>query len=139
MTLLYTAEALATGDGRSGHTRTSDGKIDVDLSMPKAFGGDEVGANPEQLLAAGYAACFHGTLRLICGKVGADIEGSAVGARVSLTPDGDGLKLAVELEVVLPHVPLGQARELAEATHRQCPFSKATRGNIDVEIIIGEP
>ncbi|NED60548.1 Ohr family peroxiredoxin, partial [Streptomyces sp. SID10244] len=73
MKAIYTAEALATGDGRNGHARTSDGKLDVDLDMPKELGGSGVGTNPEQLFAAGYAACFHSALRLVAGQAGADV------------------------------------------------------------------
>jgi Ohr subfamily peroxiredoxin len=139
MKVLYTAEALATGDGRNGHTRTTDGKVDVDLSMPKAMGGDERGTNPEQLFAAGYAACFHGALRLVGGKAKADISDSAVGAKVSLgTADDGAFQLAVVLEVSLPHLSREQAQELAEAAHQVCPYSAATRGNIDVQVTVAE-
>jgi Ohr subfamily peroxiredoxin len=90
MNVLYTAEALATGDGRDGHTRTTDGKIDVQLSVPKELGGSGEGRNPEQLFAAGYAACFHSALRLVGRQAKADIDDSSVGAKVDLGRNEDG-------------------------------------------------
>lgn len=136
----YTAEALATGDGRSGHTKTAEGAIDLDLAAPKEMGGSGDGANPEQLFAAGYAACFHGALRKMAGEAGADVTDSSVGAKVSIgkdTSDG-GVALAVTLEVVIPNVDQSQAEELAEKAHAFCPYSKATRGNIEVTINVVE-
>ena len=85
MKTLYTAEALATGEGRDGHGRTSDGKVDVALSIPKEMGGTGTGTNPEQLFAVGYAACFHSALRLVARQDGADVSDSTVGSRVSLS------------------------------------------------------
>lgn len=139
MKAIYTAEALATGDGRNGHARTSDGKIDLDLDMPKELGGSGVGTNPEQLFAAGYAACFHSALRLVAGQSGADVTDSAVGARVSLgSTDTGGFGLAVELEVTLPAVDDATATSLVEKAHEVCPYSNATRGNIDVALTLAD-
>ncbi|MED5802464.1 organic hydroperoxide resistance protein [Gordonia sp. Z-3] len=139
MTPIYTAEALATGDGRNGHARTSDGKIDLDLDMPKELGGSGVGTNPEQLFAAGYAACFHSALRLVAGQAGADVSDSSVGARVSLgSNDSGGFELAVELEVILPAVSAPEARQLVDKAHEVCPYSNATRGNIEVSLSVAE-
>ncbi|MAU81715.1 MULTISPECIES: organic hydroperoxide resistance protein [Gordonia] len=139
MTPIYTAEALATGDGRNGHARTSDGKIDLDLDMPKELGGSGVGTNPEQLFAAGYAACFHSALRLVAGQAGADVTDSSVGARVSLgSNDSGGFELAVELEVILPAVSAPEARQLVDKAHEVCPYSNATRGNIEVSLSVAE-
>ncbi|MFW0796473.1 organic hydroperoxide resistance protein [Gordonia sp. CPCC 205515] len=139
MKAIYTAEALATGDGRNGHARTSDGKLDVDLDMPKELGGSGVGTNPEQLFAAGYAACFHSALRLVAGQAGADVSDSAVGARVSLgSTDAGGFGLAVELEVSLPNVDDATAQSLVEKAHEVCPYSNATRGNIDVALSLAD-
>ena len=105
MKTLYTAEALATGEGRDGHGRTSDGKVDVALSIPKEMGGTGTGTNPEQLFAVGYAACFHSALRLVARQDGADVSDSTVGSRVSLgSNDAGGFVLAVELEITLPNV-----------------------------------
>ncbi|RPA12687.1 organic hydroperoxide resistance protein [Gordonia sp. OPL2] len=139
MKAIYTAEALATGDGRNGHARTSDGKIDLDLDMPKELGGSGVGTNPEQLFAAGYAACFHSALRLVAGQAGADVTDSAVGARVSLgSTDNGGFGLAVELEVTLPAVDDATAKSLVDKAHEVCPYSNATRGNIDVTLTLAD-
>ncbi|MBY8860674.1 organic hydroperoxide resistance protein [Nocardia sp. CA2R105] len=139
MQVLYTAEALSTGDGRNGQTRTTDGKIDVALSIPKEMGGSGEGTNPEQLFAAGYAACFHSALRLVGGKAKANIDDSAVGARVGIgSNDAGGFTLEVTLEVSLPHLTREQAQELADTAHQVCPYSNATRGNIDVRVVVAE-
>ncbi|APE37767.1 organic hydroperoxide resistance protein [Nocardia mangyaensis] len=135
MKVLYTAEALATGEGRTGHGRTTDGKLDVTLAPPKEMGGDGAGTNPEQLFAVGYAACYHSALRLVGKQAGANVSDSTVGARVSIGPnDAGGFELAVTLEVTLPHLPRDEAKALADKAHQVCPYSNATRGNIDVDI-----
>ena len=137
MKTLYTAEALATGEGRDGHGRTSDGTVDVALNIPKEMGGSGVGTNPEQLFAVGYAACFHSALRLVAKQDNADVSDSAVGARVSLGSNDDGgFVLAVELEVTLPNVDHAAAQALAEKAHQVCPYSNATRGNIEVTLSV---
>jgi len=134
---LYTAEALATGEGRDGHGRTSDGRLDLDLAIPKEMGGTGNGTNPEQLFAVGYAACFHSALRLVGRQDKADVSDSAVGARVSLGQiDNGGFGLAVELEVTLPNMDHDAAQALTEKAHQVCPYSNATRGNIDVKLVV---
>ncbi|WP_174186313.1 organic hydroperoxide resistance protein [Nocardia barduliensis] len=139
MRILYTAEALASGDGRNGHARSTDGKIDVDLSAPKEMGGDGAGTNPEQLFAAGYAACFHSALRLVGKQAQANIDDSAVGAKVGIGPnDAGGFGLAVTLEVSLPHLSREDAQALADKAHQVCPYSNATRGNIDVQVLVAD-
>ncbi|MEV6323747.1 organic hydroperoxide resistance protein [Nocardia sp. NPDC051787] len=139
MQILYTAEALASGDGRNGHTRTTDGKIDVELSAPKELGGSGEGTNPEQLFAAGYAACFHSALRLVGKQVKANIDDSAVGAKVGIGPNGaGGFGLAVTLEVSLPNLSGEDAQALADKAHQVCPYSNATRGNIDVDVVVAD-
>ncbi|MFJ1454741.1 organic hydroperoxide resistance protein [Nocardia wallacei] len=139
MKTLYTAEALATGDGRNGHARSTDGKVDVNLSTPKSMGGDGEGTNPEQLFAAGYAACFHSALRLVGKQAGANIDDSAVGAKVGIGPnDAGGFQLEVTLEVTLPHLSRDDAQQLADRAHQVCPYSNATRGNIDVTVLVAE-
>ncbi|MFC9967961.1 MULTISPECIES: organic hydroperoxide resistance protein [Nocardia] len=139
MQVLYTAEALATGEGRTGSARTTDGKLDVVLAPPKEMGGDGAGTNPEQLFAAGYAACFHSALRLVGKKAGANIADSAVGAQVSIGPnDKGGFQLAVTLEVTLPHLTREEAQQLADQAHQVCPYSNATRGNIDVDVQVAD-
>ncbi|GAA1853666.1 organic hydroperoxide resistance protein [Brevibacterium marinum] len=137
MQTLYTAEALATGEGRDGHGRTSDGQVDVDLATPTDMGGAGEGTNPEQLFAVGYAACFHSALRLVAGQAQANVDDSAVGAQVSLGKnDGGRLELAVTLEVTLPHLDSTEAEALANKAHEVCPYSNATRDNIEVTITV---
>ncbi|ROQ04649.1 Ohr subfamily peroxiredoxin [Curtobacterium sp. PhB172] len=139
MEALYTAEALATGDGRNGHVATSDGTVEFDLAIPKEMGGSGNGANPEQLFAAGYAACFHSALQGVARSQKVKIADSSVGGRVQIGPNGEGgFQLAVLLEVVLPGLEHDQAQALADAAHQVCPYSNATRGNIDVTITVSE-
>lgn len=139
MKTLYTAEALATGEGRDGHGRTSDGRLDLDLATPAELGGGGNGTNPEQLFAVGYAACFHSALRLVARQEKADVSDSAVGARVSLGQiDGGGFGLAVELEITLPNLDHDAAQALAEKAHQVCPYSNATRGNVEVTLTVGD-
>ncbi|MEO9221330.1 MAG: organic hydroperoxide resistance protein [Mycobacteriaceae bacterium] len=137
MKALYTAEALATGEGRNGHTRSTDGRVDLDLAIPTEMGGSGDGANPEQLFAAGYAACFHSALQMVARADKANTADSAVGARVSIGQlDGGGFGLAVTLEISLPHLPPAQAQELTDKAHQVCPYSNATRGNIEVTLTV---
>ncbi|MFC7448038.1 organic hydroperoxide resistance protein [Rhodococcus daqingensis] len=139
MKALYTAEALATGDGRNGHARSSDGRLDLDLAIPAAMGGTGDGTNPEQLFAAGYAACFHSALQLVARQAKANVADSAVGARVGIGAlDGGGFGLEVTLEVSLPHLPRPEAEDLADKAHQVCPYSNATRGNIEVTLVVAE-
>ncbi|WP_211902572.1 organic hydroperoxide resistance protein [Saccharopolyspora erythraea] len=133
--VLYTAEATVTGQGRSGHIRSSDGVLDTDLSMPKELGGaGGAGTNPEQLFAAGYAACFHSALHLVAGQAKVSSEGSSVTAHVSIGKDGEGFGLAAELVVDLPGVERERAEDLVAQAHEVCPYSRATRGNIEVSV-----
>lgn len=137
MKTIYTAEALATGAGRDGRTRTADGRLDLDLSVPQEMGGSGDGTNPEQLFAAGYAACFHSALQLVARQAKADVTDSSVGSRVHIGPTDDGgFRLAVELEVTLPHLESEAAQQLADQAHRVCPYSNATRDNIDVTVTV---
>jgi len=134
---LYTAEALSTGDGRDGAARTADGRLDLAFAVPVEMGGSGDGTNPEQLFALGYAACFHSALRAVARREGADVSDSAVGSRVSIgSNDEGGFVLAVELEITLPHLAHEEARKLAEKAHTVCPYSNATRGNIDVVLTV---
>jgi len=139
MKTLYTAEALATGAGRQGHVRTSDGKLDLDLAIPESMGGSGDGANPELLFAAGYAACFHSALQSVARRTKADLGDSSVGALVGIGPnDAGGFELEVTLEVVIPDLPHEQAQDLVERAHRVCPYSNATRGNIEVTLKVSD-
>ena len=135
MKVLYTAEALATGDGRNGRAQTSDRLVDVELAVPRAMGGSGNGTNPEQLFAAGYAACFHSALHMVAREAKANLGESSVGAQVHIGPNGGGgFGLAVTLEVVIPDLPHDQAVALAQKAHQVCPYSNATRGNVDTEL-----
>ncbi|TQF74220.1 organic hydroperoxide resistance protein [Rhodococcus spelaei] len=139
MKVLYTAEALATGEGRNGHARTSDGRLDLDLAVPAAMGGSGDGTNPEQLFAAGYAACFHSALQAVARASKANVADSAVGARVGIgSLDGGAFGLEVTLEVTLPHLPRAEAEDLVARAHQVCPYSNATRGNIEVTLVVAE-
>jgi lipoyl-dependent peroxiredoxin len=137
MAVLYTAEVTATGDGRDGHVTSADGIIDVDVAVPKEMGGAGGATNPEQLFAAGYAACFHSALRLVARRAKASVDGTEVNARVGIGPNGNGgFGLDVTLTVTLPGVDPAVARQLVDAAHQVCPYSNATRGNIDVKLEI---
>lgn len=133
---LYTTEALSTGDGRNGRVRTVDGVLEHDLVVPKELGGPGgEKTNPEQLFAAGYAACFHNGLRLIAAERKTPVPGSTVAATVSLLTIGEGrFSLAVALAAHLPGLAQAYADELMQATHQVCPYSNATRGNIEVTL-----
>jgi lipoyl-dependent peroxiredoxin len=132
-----TYTAIATSSGRDARAATSDGRLDVQLAMPKEMGGTGDGTNPEQLFAAGWAACFSTTMDLIAQRLGLDAKGVAVTAEVSLVPTGPGFALAAVLRVELPdHLTGETGKKLLEATHRSCPYSLATRGNVPVEIVV---
>jgi len=131
---LYTARATATG-GRSGHAVTDDGVVDVHLQPPKEMGGPGGAANPEQLFAAGYAACFQGALGVVGRRQGVNTDDSLVEADVTIgTVGGGGYGLAVTIKVSIPGVGADTVRALAEAAHQVCPYSNATRGNIEVAL-----
>ncbi len=136
MKLLYEAEAIATGEGRNGRSRSSDGVLDVELGIPKEMGGPGGPAtNPEQLFAAGYAACFHSALQVVARRERLAVEDSSVAARVGLRANADrGFELSVALQVDLPGVEPATAEELVAKAHAVCPYSNATRGNVDVEL-----
>ena len=135
MNVLYTASATATGDGRNGHTRSSDGIIDQELATPVEMGGAGGATNPEQLFAAGYAACFLSALKMIASKEKAPIADAAVTADVGIGPnDAGGFGLTVALHVEMSGVDQPTAQKLADAAHQVCPYSNATRGNIDVTV-----
>jgi Ohr subfamily peroxiredoxin len=137
---LYTAVATATDGGRNGHTRTDDGKVDFDLSMPEGLGGPGGdGTNPEQLFAAGYAACFANAMRSAARRAGDEevVDGATVTARVDIGAIGGGrFGLAVELDVSVPRLAQPEAEDLVARAHDRCPYSNATRGNIPVELAV---
>ena len=142
MDRLYTAEASAYGQ-RTGAVITSDDRLDLQLSRPKDMGGDDgPGTNPEQLFAAGYAACFHSAMRYAVRDVGLsskELEGSHVTARVHFLKGAPAeFGLAVDLELTAPLIEPDKARELMARTHQICPYSKATAGNIDVRLTVAK-
>jgi lipoyl-dependent peroxiredoxin len=138
MEAVYTASATATGDARNGHVRSSDGVLDFDLAVPKEMGGPGgAKTNPEQLFAAGYAACFHGALKGVARAQKIDLTDSAITIDVGIGPNGNGgYGLTVAIEAEIPGVDEAKARELIDAAHQVCPYSNATRGNIDVKLTI---
>jgi lipoyl-dependent peroxiredoxin len=134
MDIKYTAEATSSGDARNGHVRSSDGIIDQDMAMPKEMGGPGGATNPEQLFAAGYAACFHQALKLAAGQEKVAVDSSTVDAEVGIGADATSFGLQVRLTVNLPGADQETADRLAGRAHELCPYSKATRGNIDVQV-----
>lgn len=136
MKMLYTAQATASG-GREGEVVSDDGVLDLTLVMPKELGGPGGDhTNPEQLFAAGYAACFHSALKRVAGQQGLDVEGSSITARVGLGLEGAAFGLAVTLVGTLPGLDVTQASDLMDAAHLVCPYSNATRGNIEVQLTL---
>lgn len=135
MDALYTA--VATANGREGRAVSSDGQIDLTLAMPPALGGDGKGTNPEQLFAAGYAACFASALGLVGSKAKVDTSDISVTAEVGIGKDGESFGLAVTLRVELPdEIESAEGQKLVEQAHQVCPYSKATRGNIQVDLVV---
>jgi osmotically inducible protein OsmC len=135
MAAVYTAVATATGEGRNGHARSSDGLLDLDLAVPKEMGGAGGATNPEQLFAAGYAACFHNALKLAARRQKLAVDGSVVTAEVGIGPNGEGgYGLEVALRVELAGLDRPAAEALVEAAHQVCPYSNATRGNVPVTL-----
>lgn len=134
--VVYTAESTASGGGRDGHVKSSEGKIDLDTRPPKEMGGSGEGVNPELLFSAGFAACFLGALRLVARNDKVDLDdATAITARVGFGKDSEGgFGLTGQLIGYLPGLEQDQADDLMEKAHQVCPYSKATRGNIDVEL-----
>ena len=136
MEAVYTASATATGDGRNGHVRSVDGVVDFDLAVPKEMGGPGgPHPNPEELFAAGYAACFHGALKAVARSKKIELTDTAITVDVGIGPNGQGgFQLQATIEAELPSVDEATGRELIEAAHQVCPYSNATRGNIEVDL-----
>lgn len=140
--VLYTAEATVTGGRVAGHGRTSDGALEVDLRGPVELGGEGGGTNPEQLFAVGYASCFESALGAVARRKKLETADVSIDSKVMLLPTEErGFKLAVELDVTLPSISdQAEATELVAAAHKVCPYSNATRGNIEVRLTAnGEP
>jgi osmotically inducible protein OsmC len=139
---IYTAEAHVVGGRIHGHGRSSDGALEVDLRIPAELGGEGGGTNPEELFAVGFAACFESALATVARRTKDEPGDVAIDSKVMLLPTEErGFKLAVELDVTLPGIDDGEkAVELVRLTHKVCPYSNATRGNIDVTLTAnGQP
>jgi Ohr subfamily peroxiredoxin len=137
MDIAYTAIAHASGGGRDGHVRSEDDFLDFDTRPPRELGGSGHGTNPEQLFAAGFAACFLSALHAVGRREKLDTRDSGVSASVGIGDNGNGgYGLAVELDVYVPNVSRATAEELAEKAHHVCPYSNATRGNVPVKITV---
>jgi osmotically inducible protein OsmC len=136
--VVYTAEATVTGGREQGHGKTTDGELDVQLRPPTEGGG----TNPEQLFAVGYAACFEGALNVAARRAKAEVGDASIDSKVSLiTTEDRGFNVAVTLDVTLPQVQdAEQAKEIVAAAHQICPYSNATRGNVEVTLTAnGQP
>lgn len=134
--VLYTAKAHTTG-GREGTSRSDDGLLDIKLAPPKAMGGAGTATNPEQLFAAGYSACFMGALKHVAGIKKVSVPANAsIDAEVDIGPIPDGFGIAVRLAISLPGVSRAVAQDLVDAAHKVCPYSNATRGNVNVTLTL---
>ncbi|RUO38146.1 organic hydroperoxide resistance protein [Aliidiomarina shirensis] len=133
--VVYTAN-VSTKGGRTGESASDDGRLKVSLSTPKAMGGDDgQGTNPEQLFAAGYSACFMGAMKAVSGKLDVKVPNDAkIDAAVSFGPIEQGFGIAVKMDISLPGLDRADAEKLVEAAHKVCPYSNATRGNVDVSL-----
>jgi len=132
---IYTAEATSAGGGRDGRLTTPDGVLDQDVRMPPALGGPGGATNPEQLFAAAWATCFHSAVRLLAKNKGIALpDGGTVTAAIGLGQDDGGFVVRSTLTAHLPGLDQSQADELMEAAHQVCPYSRATRGNVDVQL-----
>jgi Ohr subfamily peroxiredoxin len=135
---LYTAKARTTG-GRDGHSRTDDGLLDVKLAIPREMGGEGGGTNPEQLFAAGYSACFMSAMKRVAARKKIALPpDSFIDANISIGPLPHGFGLAAQLVIHLPGIDRPLAEEVIAETHKVCPYSNATRGNIDVDLVLAE-
>ncbi|MCU1402523.1 MAG: organic hydroperoxide resistance protein [Microbacteriaceae bacterium] len=135
MEISYTAIAHATGGGRDGHVRSEDDRIDLETRPPQEMGGSGDGTNPEQLFAAAYAACFLSAMHVVGRRLGLVTKDAAVSASVGIGSNGaGGFGIAVELDVYAPNVPADRRQELNDAAHLVCPYSNATRGNVEVTL-----
>lgn len=132
--IAYTAKAEITG-GRDGRGTTDDEMVDVSLRTPKEQGGPGGGANPEQLFAVGYGACFQSALGLAGKELDVDTTGSVVNTEVGIGKEGESFGLSIKLMVSIPNVEQETAQKVVDRTHELCPYSKAIRGNIPVEVL----
>jgi len=136
MNVIYKTRVEVKG-GRNGHVKSDDGVIDLDVRMPKEMGGSEAGyTNPEQLFAAGYSACFDGALNLVARQERIKIKDTVVAVTIGFGEQEDGFGLNAKIEVTIPNIEKSIAEDLMNKAHQVCPYSKATRGNIDVELVL---
>ncbi|RZJ80715.1 MAG: organic hydroperoxide resistance protein [Flavobacterium sp.] len=133
MKKLYTASVIATG-GRDGHVKSSDGILDFDLRRPRELGGQGGASNPEQLFAAAWGACYLGALGSVADHEGVDASEATVNVMVSFNEDGKAFALSAELDVHIPGLSHDETQRIAEMAHKTCPYSKATKGNIEVRV-----
>jgi osmotically inducible protein OsmC len=133
--ILYTAHATSTG-GRAGTSKSDDGALDVRLTTPKGLGGDGApGTNPEQLFAAGYSACFIGAMKAVAGKQKIKLpDATSIDASVAIGPITQGFGIQVWLKINVPDMDKAQVRQIVDAAHQVCPYSNATRGNVEVSL-----
>jgi lipoyl-dependent peroxiredoxin len=136
---VYRTSAVSTGDGRNGHSRTADGMIDVELATPREQGGPGGATNPEQLFAAGYAGCFHSSLKVVARGAGITLIGSEITVTVGLLKDDGAFSLTVVIAADLPGVAPEAGEMLLREAHQRCPYSKAIRGNVDVQLMVNQP
>lgn len=136
--VLYTAEATVTGGRDEGHGKTSDGQLEVDIRAPEELGGDGGGTNPEQLFAIGFASCFESAIKVVGKRMKQEVGDVSIDSKVHLLPTEErGFKLSVDLDVSLPSVDdKEQAAEIVRNAHAVCPYSNATRDNIDVALTV---
>ena len=132
--IVYTAVADNKG-GRDGQAHTENPEMTLDVRPPKEMGGDGAGTNPEQLFAMGSGACFQGAMSLAATELDVNVDDSAVRAHVSIGPEGDSFAISVKIEVYIPGMSVDEMQKVADRTHELCPYSKATRGNVPVEVV----
>jgi osmotically inducible protein OsmC len=134
--IIYTAEAHVTGGRLAGHGRTTDGALEVDIRIPPEMGGEGGGTNPEQLFAVGFASCFESAMSVVARREKRDADDAEIESKVNLIPTEErGFGLAVELDVRLPSVQdAEEAKRIVAAAHKVCPYSNATRGNVEVTL-----
>ncbi len=133
MEKLYTATVTATG-GRDGHIKSNDGILEMELRKPKELDGQGGATNPEQLFAAAWGACYLGALGSVAEREGIDTADANVNVHVSFNKDGNAFALSAEIDVHIPGISHDETQQLADKAHKTCPYSKATRGNIEVRV-----
>ncbi|MBT0570507.1 organic hydroperoxide resistance protein [Curvibacter sp. CHRR-16] len=136
--VVYRAQATSTG-GRDGVSRSSDGQLDIKLGVPKEMGGAGVGVNPEQLFAAGYSACFIGAMRHVAGAAKIALPANvSIDATVGIGPIPQGFGIEVQMVIHLPGLDTAVAEDLIAKAHQVCPYSNATRGNVEVTLTLAK-